>query len=82
MPLTDDSTLLARITTEAEICHGKPCIRGKRYPVETMLEYLAGGSTPAELIEEFPDLEEADLRACIAYARRALTTRSQHLALA
>jgi uncharacterized protein (DUF433 family) len=82
MPLTDDTSLLSRITTDAGICHGKPCIRGKRYPVETMLEYLAGGSTPSELLEEFPDLEEADLRACIAYARRALTARSQHLALA
>ena len=43
---------------------------------------MAGGSSHAELIEEFPDLEEDDLRACIAFARRALTARSQHLALA
>ena len=82
MPHTDDSTLLARITTDPHVCHGKPCIRGKRYPVESMLEYLAGGSSHAELIEEFPDLEDDDLRACIAFARRALTARSQHLALA
>ena len=37
MPHTDDTTLLARITTDPEVCHGKPCIRGKRYPVEAML---------------------------------------------
>ena len=82
MPDTDESSLLSRITTDAEICHGKPCIRGRRYPVEAILEYLAGGSTPAELLGEFPDLEDADIRACIAYARSALTARSQHIALA
>ncbi|HWE03239.1 MAG TPA: DUF433 domain-containing protein [Tepidisphaeraceae bacterium] len=38
-----DQSLLSRITVDPEICHGKPCVRGMRYPVESILEYLAGG---------------------------------------
>ena len=74
--------LLSRITVDPSICHGKPCIRSLRYPVETMLEYLAGGSEIQEILDEFPDLERDDLLACLEFARRALSLRSQHLALA
>ena len=76
-----DEQLLARITIDPEICHGKPCIRGLRYPVESMLEYLAGGDTIEELLEEFSDLEREDILACLAFARRALNEKSQHLIL-
>lgn len=76
-----DEPLLARITIDPEICHGKPCIRGLRYPVEAMLEYLAGGDTIEELLAEFTDLERDDLLACLAFARRALSDKSQHLVL-
>lgn len=76
-----DEQLLSRITIDPGICHGKPCIRGLRYPVESMLEYLAGGDTIEDLLREFPDLERADLLACLAFARRALEQRSQHLAV-
>ena len=75
------STLAERITIDPEVCHGKPCIRGMRYPVEAMLEYLAGGDTIEDVIREFPDLEREDLLACIEFARQALAARSQHLAL-
>jgi len=57
-------SLLSRITVDPEICHGKPCIRGLRYPVETILEYLAGGDTIEDLLKEFPDLERKDILAC------------------
>ena len=67
-----DEELLSRITTDPEICHGKPCIRGLRYPVESMLEYLAGGDTIEHLLTVFPDLEREDFLACIAFAKRAL----------
>lgn len=61
--------LLNRITLQPTICHGKPCIRGLRYPVESILEYLAGGDTIADILEEFPDLEAQDVMACLVYAK-------------
>jgi uncharacterized protein (DUF433 family) len=75
------SALGERITIDPEICHGKPCIRGMRYPVESMLEYLAGGDSIEEVLREFPDLEREDLLACLEFARQALAARSQHLVL-
>ncbi|MFN0129070.1 MAG: DUF433 domain-containing protein [Verrucomicrobiales bacterium] len=74
--------LLARITIDPEICHGKPVIRGLRYPVESMLEYLASGDSIEDVLREFPDLEREDLLACLEFARRSLELKSQHLALA
>lgn len=47
--------LIARITIDPEICHGKPTIRGLGYPVETMLELLASGMTIEELLEDYPN---------------------------
>ena len=76
MPTSD---LLSRITVDPAICHGKPCIGGKRYPVEAMLEYLAGGDSVEALLEEFSDLERDDILACMAFAGKALSLRSQHL---
>lgn len=57
------SALLRRITIDPEICHGKPTVRGLRYPVESLLEYLAAGDTTEEILTEFPDLEKEDLQA-------------------
>ncbi len=74
--------LLQRITLDPAVCHGKPCIRGKRYPVESMLEYLAGGDSVEALLAEFPDLERDDVLACLEFARCALSMRSQHLVMA
>jgi uncharacterized protein (DUF433 family) len=62
------SGLLARITIDPEICHGKPAIRHLRYPVESMLEYLVAGDTFEDLLGEFPDLERDDLRACLEFS--------------
>lgn len=59
--------LLARITVDPRICHGKPCIRGLRYPVEFLLELLSGDMTPAQILADYPDLEADDLRAACAY---------------
>ena len=61
-------SLLDRITINPEIAHGNPTIRNKRYTVEGMLEYLAGGDSIDELLEEFPDLEKEDLLACLQFA--------------
>lgn len=60
--------LLNRITVDPDICHGKPCIRGLRYPVETVLELLASGMTHQEILEDYEDLEEEDLRASLLFA--------------
>ena len=47
---------------------GKPCIRGMRMTVYDVLDYLAGGMTPDEILEDFPDLTMDDIRACLAFA--------------
>ena len=75
-------SLLSRITIDPDICHGKPAIRHLRYPVESMLEYLAAGDTFEDLQKEFPDLEREDLLACIEFSTQALKLKSQHLTLA
>jgi uncharacterized protein (DUF433 family) len=62
--------LLSRITVDPKICHGKPCIRGLRYPVEFVLELLSGGATREQILADYPDLEPDDLRAVYAYAAR------------
>lgn len=56
------------ITIDPNKRSGKPCIRGTRMTVTDVLEYLAGGMTPEELIAEFPDLTLEDIRACLAFA--------------
>ena len=77
-----NENLLSRITVDPEICHGKPCVRGLRYPVETILEYLAGGDSVEDLLAEFPDLEREDILACLEFSRRMLAAKTAHLVLA
>lgn len=60
--------LLKRITINTEICHGKPCIRGLRYPVENILEILASGMTYVEILADYKDLEIEDLQASLLFA--------------
>jgi uncharacterized protein (DUF433 family) len=62
--------LLKRITLSPEICHGKPCVRGLRYPVEFLLELLSGDSTVEDILTDYPDLEPEDIKAVQAYAAR------------
>lgn len=59
-----------RITIDPEICHGKPCIRGLRYPVENVLEWLASGMSIEEILADYEDLEREDILATLAYAAR------------
>lgn len=68
--------LLSRITINSNICHGKPTIRGLRYPVENMLELMASGMTIEELLEDYPDLEKDDFLACLAYAAKLSQVKS------
>ena len=75
------TSLLSRITVDPAVCHGKPCIRGLRYPVESTLEYLAGGDSVEQVLAEFPDLERDDILACLEFSRKMLAAKSVHLAL-
>jgi len=59
--------LLARIWIDPKRCFGKPCIRGHRIWVSLILDLLASGTTVAEILADYPGLEEADIQACIAY---------------
>lgn len=65
-----ENPLIKRITVNPEICHGKPTIRNKRYTVDLILDLLSAGSTHAEILEDYPNLEEEDILACLAYATK------------
>lgn len=62
--------LADRITIDPEICHGKPTIRGLRYPVETILELLSSGMTSEQILADYEDLEPDDILAVLDFARR------------
>lgn len=62
--------LFSRITVNPEICHGKPTIRGLRYPIDMLLELMASGMSHEEILADYPDLEQRDLLACLAYAAK------------
>jgi uncharacterized protein (DUF433 family) len=59
---------LDRVTFDPEQCGGRPCIRGMRIRVKDVLEMLAGGASEAQILEDFPDLQTEDIRACLQYA--------------
>jgi uncharacterized protein (DUF433 family) len=65
-----ENSLMSRISVNPEICHGKPTIRNKRYTVDLILDLLSAGSTHAEILEDYPNLEEEDILACLAYATK------------
>ena len=60
--------LLARVTVDPKVCTGKPCIRGTRIYISIILDALAEGLTPEEIIEHYPSLIIDDIRAAVAYA--------------
>lgn len=59
-----------RITIDPAVCHGKPCIRGLRYPVENLLEWLASGMSIEDILADYEDLEREDILAALSYAAR------------
>ncbi|MDQ2696260.1 MAG: DUF433 domain-containing protein [Pseudomonadota bacterium] len=61
-----------RITSDPQQCGGRPCIRGMRIRVTDVLELLAAGLSHQQILEEMPDLEAEDIRACLRYATRRL----------
>ncbi|NJO18088.1 MAG: DUF433 domain-containing protein [Thioploca sp.] len=67
--------LLERITIDPQICHGKPCIRRLRYPVETILELLSTGMSVEEILADYEDLEKEDIFAVLAYATKLIQVK-------
>jgi uncharacterized protein (DUF433 family) len=65
-----NQSLLQRVTLDPNICHGKPCIRGLRYPVEFILELLSSGMSMEEILADYDDLERDDLLAALLFATR------------
>jgi uncharacterized protein (DUF433 family) len=65
------SDLLHRITHNPDICHGKPCVRGLRYPIEFILELLSSGMTHAAILADYEDLEAVDIYAVLLFAARS-----------
>ena len=61
-----------RITVDLEQCGGRPCVRGMRIRVSDVLDLFAADLSPAEILEEMPDLEAEDLQACLRFASRYL----------
>ena len=68
--MTEQPTLLQRITLNPEICNGKPTIRNIRFTVAQMLELLASGMTHEEILEDYPYLVQEDISACLVYAAK------------
>jgi uncharacterized protein (DUF433 family) len=66
-PIMTREQLLERIWIDPKRCFGKPCIRGHRIWVSLILDLLASGMETAEILSQYPQLEEADVLACIAY---------------
>ncbi len=71
-----EKSLLNRITILPDVCFGKPTIRGLRYPVELILDLLSAGMTEREILEDYPDLQPEDIRACLLFASRLIKVNS------
>ena len=68
--------LLNRITIDPEICHGKPCIRGMRWPVEVIIDMLGSGMTTEQILDDHKELEKEDILASLNFAKLYLTGRT------
>jgi len=65
-----NTLLQSRITVEPGKCGGRPCIRHMRIRVKDVLEMLAAGATEEQILADYPDLEQDDIRGCLEYAAR------------
>jgi uncharacterized protein (DUF433 family) len=65
-------SLLERITFNPQQCGGRPCIRGMRIRVSDVLDLFAAGLTAEKILDELPDLEADDVKACMVFARRRI----------
>ncbi len=67
---------IERITIDPSICHGKPCVRGMRWPVEVILDMLSSGMTVKEILDDHRELEKEDIIACLKYAKIVVSGKS------
>ena len=65
--------LLDRITINPDVCHGKPCVRNMRRPVEVIIDMLGSGMSTDDIIEDHPELEKEDILACLNFAKLYLS---------
>ncbi len=65
-----------RISVDANICGGEPCIKGTRVPVHVVLSHLAAGDTAADILANFPGLAREDVTACLEYAAYLATEKA------
>ena len=70
--------LLNRITLNPEICHGRPSIRNTRYTVDLILDLLSAGMSANEILEDYPALEDEDIKACLAFASKLSKVKTIH----
>lgn len=62
-----------RITVSPTICHGKPVVRGMRWPVEVVLDMLGSGMSEQEILADHPELEAEDIKACLRFAQLSVS---------
>ena len=62
----------SRITIDPAVCHGKPCIRGMRWPIEVILDMLTSGMTIEAILQDHPELEREDILASLSFAKASL----------
>lgn len=83
MPTTSHNpSAVGRITVDLAICHGKPTVRGLRYPVEMILELLSAGMSTIEILADYEDLEREDILAALDYAKRLSQVKRIELLIA
>lgn len=70
-----EALLIQRITLDPDVCHGRPCLRGLRYPVESVLGWLSAGMTTEDILADYPDLERDDVLAALVYAARLVQVK-------
>ena len=73
--------LLQRISVDPNVCFGKPCIRGTRIWVFLLLDFMASGMSTGEILEEYPQLTEQDIRAAMAYGAEMARERYVEIAV-
>ncbi len=73
LPMFGHMNVLSRISIDPQICHGKPCVRGMRWPVEVILDLLGSGMGIDEILDDHPELEREDIFACLQYAKLTLS---------
>jgi len=70
---------LDRITIDSEVFQGEPCIRGMRIPVSLIVKLVSGGKTPQDILRDYPELEEEDIRQALEFAAWVVSEKTYPL---